>query len=69
MNGTDDYNVAVLDATWPDLPSFASIVDMLRVWFANLEGNAQYKVCYYYMVLEDGPEGKHLQFARPEQRT
>ena len=42
---------------------------MPRVRFANLEGNAQYTVCYYVMMLEDGPEGKHLQSARHEQRT
>ena len=42
---------------------------MLRVWFANLESNAQCMVRYYVMVLEDRPEGKHLQFSRPEQRT
>ena len=42
---------------------------MPRVRFASLEGNAQYTVCYYVMMLEDGPEGKRLQFARPEQQT
>lgn len=26
VDGTDDYDIAALDATWPDPPKFASVI-------------------------------------------